>query len=162
MLLQSQVTEFLGAGNSFCAALPFSVKCFALLWLLCCGLQVTEFLGAGARQFGFMVRGLRELQPKLEALNIPFFLLKGRSTLDSLLLEKLLLLMAVQQHKLEALNIPFLPADRRVAAFRRLGYVGSCTVAGRHLQHLAGGGWHRPATSSMRHALDADSIDSTN
>ncbi len=47
-------------------------------------MQVTEFLGAGARQFGFMVRGLRELQPKLEALNIPFFLLKGGSTLDSL------------------------------------------------------------------------------
>lgn len=38
---------------------------------------MTEFLGAGARQFGFMLRGLRELQPKLEALNIPFFLLKG-------------------------------------------------------------------------------------
>lgn len=42
--------------------------------------QVTEFLGAGARQFGFMVRGLKELQPKLEALNIPFFLLKGESS----------------------------------------------------------------------------------
>ena len=41
--------------------------------------QVTEFLGAGARQFGFMVRGLQELQPKLEALGIPFFLLKGGS-----------------------------------------------------------------------------------
>ncbi|PRW61487.1 CPD photolyase isoform B [Chlorella sorokiniana] len=41
---------------------------------------VTEFLGAGARQFGFMVRGLQELQPKLEALNIPFFLLKGDPT----------------------------------------------------------------------------------
>lgn len=38
---------------------------------------VTEFLGAGARQFGFMLRGLRLMQPKLEALGIPFFLLKG-------------------------------------------------------------------------------------
>ncbi|KAI3433882.1 hypothetical protein D9Q98_003684 [Chlorella vulgaris] len=38
---------------------------------------VTQYLGAGARQFGFMVRGLRLMQPKLEALNIPFFLLKG-------------------------------------------------------------------------------------
>lgn len=38
---------------------------------------MTEFLGAGARQFGFMVRGLQLIQPKLEALNIPFFLLKG-------------------------------------------------------------------------------------
>lgn len=40
-------------------------------------MQVTEFLNAGARQFGFMVRGLQLMQPKLEALNIPFFLLKG-------------------------------------------------------------------------------------
>lgn len=39
--------------------------------------QVTEFLGAGARQFGFMLRGLRQLAPKLEALGIPLFLLKG-------------------------------------------------------------------------------------
>lgn len=46
----------------------------------CCCLgpaQVTEYLHAGARQFGFMVRGLQLMQPKLEALNIPFFLLKG-------------------------------------------------------------------------------------
>lgn len=41
--------------------------------------QVTEFLHAGARQFGFMLRGLRELQPKLEALGIPFFLLQGEA-----------------------------------------------------------------------------------
>lgn len=40
---------------------------------------MTEYLGAGARQFGFMVRGLRLMQPKLEALNIPLFLLKGKS-----------------------------------------------------------------------------------
>lgn len=39
--------------------------------------QVTSFLGAGARQFGFMVRGLRELQPRLEARGISFFLLQG-------------------------------------------------------------------------------------
>ena len=38
---------------------------------------VTSFLGAGARQFGFMLRGLQELQPKLQALGIPFFLLQG-------------------------------------------------------------------------------------
>ncbi|EFN58989.1 CPD photolyase [Chlorella variabilis] len=38
---------------------------------------VTEYLHAGARQFGFMVRGLRLMQPKLQALNIPLFLLKG-------------------------------------------------------------------------------------
>ena len=39
--------------------------------------QVTEFLGAGARQFGFMLRGLRQLEPKLAAAGIPFFLLQG-------------------------------------------------------------------------------------
>jgi deoxyribodipyrimidine photolyase len=38
--------------------------------------QVTEYLHAGARQFGFMLRGLRELEPRLEALNIPFFLVQ--------------------------------------------------------------------------------------
>lgn len=38
---------------------------------------VPEFLGAGARQFGFMVRGLQAMQPKLEALRIPLFLLRG-------------------------------------------------------------------------------------
>ncbi|GFR43830.1 hypothetical protein Agub_g4951, partial [Astrephomene gubernaculifera] len=47
---------------------------------------VPAFLGAGARQFGFMLRGLRELQPRLEARGIPFFLLKGdpAQTLPSL------------------------------------------------------------------------------
>lgn len=40
-------------------------------------MQVPEYLGAGARQFGFMIRGLQELEPRLEALNIPFFLVKG-------------------------------------------------------------------------------------
>jgi len=38
--------------------------------------QVTEFLGCGARQFVFMLKGLQELQPKLEAAGIPFFLLQ--------------------------------------------------------------------------------------
>lgn len=40
-------------------------------------MQVPEYLVAGARQFGFMLRGLKLMQPKLEALNIPFFLVKG-------------------------------------------------------------------------------------
>ena len=40
-------------------------------------MQVTEYLGAGARQFGFMLRGLKQLEPELAKLNIPFFLLKG-------------------------------------------------------------------------------------
>lgn len=40
-------------------------------------MQVPAYLHAGARQFGFMLRGLRELEGKLAALNIPFFLLKG-------------------------------------------------------------------------------------
>eukprot|EP00892_Ulva_mutabilis_P009234 jgi/Ulvmu1/6683/UM030_0014.1 len=38
---------------------------------------VDEFLDAGARQFGFMLRGLREMAPKLEAANIRFHLLRG-------------------------------------------------------------------------------------
>ena len=38
---------------------------------------MTEYLGAGARQFGFMLRGLKLLEPELTKLNIPFFLLKG-------------------------------------------------------------------------------------
>ena len=42
-----------------------------------CVVQVTEYLGAGARQFGFMLRGLKLLEPALKELNIPFFLLKG-------------------------------------------------------------------------------------
>ncbi|GBF93049.1 CPD photolyase [Raphidocelis subcapitata] len=36
-----------------------------------------EFMGAGARQFVFMLKGLRELAPRLEAHGIPFFLLQG-------------------------------------------------------------------------------------
>ena len=38
---------------------------------------VTTFLGAGARQFGFMLRGLREMEATLRAKNIEFVLLKG-------------------------------------------------------------------------------------
>ncbi|MEW5300577.1 MAG: hypothetical protein WDW36_003496 [Sanguina aurantia] len=38
---------------------------------------VPAFMGAGARHFGFMLRGLRELEPKLAAAGIPFFMLKG-------------------------------------------------------------------------------------
>ena len=40
--------------------------------------QVTEFLGAGARQWGFLVRGLRQVEPKLQALNIPFYMMYGK------------------------------------------------------------------------------------
>ena len=43
-------------------------------------LQVTAYLGAGARQFGFMLRGLRELEGRLEKLGIPFFMLQGDPT----------------------------------------------------------------------------------
>ena len=38
---------------------------------------VTEYLHAGARQVGFMVRGLQKIEPKFKALGIPFFLLQG-------------------------------------------------------------------------------------
>jgi len=38
---------------------------------------VSKFLGAGARQFGFMLRGIREMQALLEARGIQFILLEG-------------------------------------------------------------------------------------
>ena len=41
---------------------------------------VTEYLGAGARQFVFMLKGLHMMESKLAALNIPFFLLQGDPT----------------------------------------------------------------------------------
>ena len=43
-------------------------------------LQVESYCHAGARQFGFMLRGLKQMGPKLEALNIPFFVVKGDPT----------------------------------------------------------------------------------
>ncbi|KAJ0248081.1 Deoxyribodipyrimidine photo-lyase [Hirschfeldia incana] len=36
-----------------------------------------QFLGAKARQLGFMLKGLRELHRQIESLQIPFFLLRG-------------------------------------------------------------------------------------
>lgn len=42
-------------------------------------LQVTEFLSAGARQWGFLVRGLQQVEPKLQALNIPFYMMYGNA-----------------------------------------------------------------------------------
>lgn len=50
---------------------------------------VPEFMGAGARHWGFMVRGLRELESNLKAKGIPFFLLKGdpKETLTGLVKE---------------------------------------------------------------------------
>lgn len=41
---------------------------------------MTAYLNAGARQFGFMIRGLRELEARLDKMGIPFFLLKGDPT----------------------------------------------------------------------------------
>lgn len=38
-----------------------------------------RFLGAHARQLGFMLRGLRHLSVRLRRLNIPFFLLRGEA-----------------------------------------------------------------------------------
>nr|ABK76277.1 CPD photolyase [Dunaliella salina] len=39
---------------------------------------VPQFLGAGARSFCFMLKGLRELETKLRQFNIPFYLLRGQ------------------------------------------------------------------------------------
>lgn len=44
---------------------------------------VDKFLGAGARQFGFMLRGLKEMAPKLDAANIRFYLVQVRSLTES-------------------------------------------------------------------------------
>lgn len=38
---------------------------------------VSEYMHAGARQFGFMLRGLKEMAPQLEKHNIRFHLLQG-------------------------------------------------------------------------------------
>eukprot|EP00798_Chlamydomonas_sp_ICE-L_P018200 gene18200-24642_t len=38
---------------------------------------VPAFLGAGARHFGFMLRGLQEIAPRLEAHGVKFFMLRG-------------------------------------------------------------------------------------
>lgn len=38
---------------------------------------VPSFLGASARHYGFMLRGLREVQARLEAMGVPFFLFRG-------------------------------------------------------------------------------------
>ena len=40
---------------------------------------VTKYLGAGARQFGFMLRGLVEMEAALAAKNIKFVLLEGKA-----------------------------------------------------------------------------------
>ncbi|XP_019057660.1 PREDICTED: deoxyribodipyrimidine photo-lyase isoform X2 [Tarenaya hassleriana] len=39
-----------------------------------------QFLGARARQLGFMLKGLRQLHRQIESLQIPFFLLQGDAT----------------------------------------------------------------------------------
>jgi len=41
---------------------------------------VTDYLHAGSRQFVFMLRGLKEVEPRLRELGIPFFLLQGDPT----------------------------------------------------------------------------------
>ena len=42
---------------------------------------VTSFLGAGARQFCFMLKGLQEMEKALHAMNIKFVLLEGDPSL---------------------------------------------------------------------------------
>lgn len=54
-----------------------NVNCKLRLNCRCCCGQVPAYLHAGARQFGFMLRGLRELEANLHALSIPFYMLKG-------------------------------------------------------------------------------------
>lgn len=40
-------------------------------------MQVTEYMNAGARQWCFLVKGLREVEATLKEMGIPFFLLFG-------------------------------------------------------------------------------------
>ena len=47
--------------------------------LAVCFSLVEEYLGAGLRQFGFMLRGLKEVEAECSALNIPFYLLRGQA-----------------------------------------------------------------------------------
>jgi deoxyribodipyrimidine photo-lyase len=46
--------------------------------LAVCFNLVDSYLRAGARQFGFMLRGLKLLAPQLESSNIRFYMLKGK------------------------------------------------------------------------------------
>ena len=72
-----------------------SISCFYYSYLICHCLylsflipnvnasytvQLESYLESGARQFGFMLRGLKELEPAFADLNIPFFLVKGDAT----------------------------------------------------------------------------------
>ena len=43
---------------------------------------VPDFLEATIRQYGFMLKGLREVETELSKYNIPFFLLKGKPELE--------------------------------------------------------------------------------
>ena len=43
---------------------------------------VPKFEQATLRQFGFMLKGLKEVEEKLRANNIPFYLLRGDSTVN--------------------------------------------------------------------------------
>ena len=47
--------------------------------LAVCFSLVEEYLGAGLRHFGFMLRGLKEVEAECSALNIPFYLLRGQA-----------------------------------------------------------------------------------
>jgi len=47
--------------------------------LAVCFSLVEQYLGAGVRHFGFMIRGLKEVEEECEALGIPFYLLRGNA-----------------------------------------------------------------------------------
>ena len=85
------------AGTTYCASWPVRISVnlwttVCLIPLLCANpknsgaclncmvradAQVSEYVNAGARHFGFMLRGLKELAPRAAALDIPFFLFRG-------------------------------------------------------------------------------------
>jgi deoxyribodipyrimidine photo-lyase len=62
---------------------------------------VPEFLGAAARQYGFMLKGLKKVEKQLKDKNIPFFLLAGPPQVE--------ILKFVSEHNVGALVSDFDP-----------------------------------------------------
>lgn len=117
--------------------------------LAVCFNLLDTFLSAGARQFGFMLRGLRELAPRLEAANVRFHLLRGepKDTVPRLVEELGAALLVADQSPLRlkkewsrdvaaALDVPFHEVDahnivpvRATASFATAETCPACNAA---------------------------------
>lgn len=71
MSREQRVSDNWGLYHAQCLALERQAP------LLVCFTLADSFLGATLRQYGFMLRGLEQVQKRLAALNIPFVLLQG-------------------------------------------------------------------------------------